>query len=119
MQNSGIYRPPTDQLTAQGYDAQFGVHVVGHFYLTKLLLPALIAGAKSSPDGKSRVVNTASSASLAVTGINFNTLKESPLRNEKGGQFLYGQSKLVRCAYHDNFSFSKSDGDVGEYLILE
>ncbi len=108
-----------DQLTAQGYDAQFGVHVVGHFYLTKLLLPALIAGAKSSPDSKSRVVNTSSSASLGVTGINFNTLKESPLRKEKGGQFLYGQSKLVCGAFHGNSLFSKSDWDVGEHFIFK
>ncbi|KJA25648.1 hypothetical protein HYPSUDRAFT_134827 [Hypholoma sublateritium FD-334 SS-4] len=109
--NAGIFRPPVERLTAQGYDAQFGVHVVGHFYLTKLLLPALIAGAKSSPDGKSRVVNTASSASLGVTGINFNTLKESPLRKEKGGQFLYGQSKLGNILFSNELA--RRYGDQG------
>ena len=82
-------------------------------------MPALIAGAKSSPDGKSRVVNTSSSASLGVTGIDFNTLKESPVRKDKGGQFLYGQSKLVRGAYHGDSMLSRSDWGVGEYFILE
>jgi len=78
----------------QGYDAQFGVHVVGHFYLTQLLMPALLAGAKTSPDKKARIVNTSSAAALFVTGVDFNTLKDTQARKRMGKQGLYGQSKL-------------------------
>ena len=87
--------PPIDQLTAQGYDLTFGTNVLGHFYLTKLLIPALLAGARSSPDKKTRVVNTASSMSLFSRGINFNTLSDGRARKKKSPTMLYCQSKLV------------------------
>lgn len=64
--------PPIEQLSAQGYDLQFGTNVLGkfflafldlvplklfpgHFYLTKLLLPALISTGKSNPESKAIV----------------------------------------------------------------
>ena len=62
---------PIEQVAAKGYDLQFGTIVVGalshnsqrisqpdfvlgHFYFTTLLIPALLADAKSSLDGKAR-----------------------------------------------------------------
>jgi retinol dehydrogenase-12 len=87
--------PPIDQLTAQGYDLQFGTNVLGHFYFTKLLLPVLLAGAKSSPDGKARVVNNSSSLYLLANKIDFNTLGDTAARKKKGQEMLYCQSKLV------------------------
>ncbi|PPQ73153.1 hypothetical protein CVT26_014819 [Gymnopilus dilepis] len=92
--NAGVMIPPIEDLTKQGYDLQFGTNVLGHFYFTKLLLPALLAGAKSSPDGKARVVNTSSSAAYYTNTIDFNTLKDSPARRKKAGWMLYSQSKL-------------------------
>lgn len=113
--------PPIEQVTTQGYDLQFGTNVLGalsykfpcntqpnlflgHFYLTKLLSPALLAGAGSSPDGKARVVNTASSASLFVGEVDFNTLKDTPARKKRSPEMLYSQSKLVGsiCLFLDN-----------------
>jgi retinol dehydrogenase-12 len=92
--NAGVMRPPIDMLTAQGYDLQFGTNVLGHFYLTKLLIPVLREGAKSSPDGKARVVNTSSSGSWFANSVDFNTLKDTPARKKAGAQYLYCQSKL-------------------------
>jgi retinol dehydrogenase 12 len=86
--------PPIEQLTADGYDLQFGTNVVGHYLFTHEVMPALIAGAKSSPDGKARVVNTSSSASM-LSSINWDALKDGPARKKKGLQMLYSQSKLV------------------------
>jgi retinol dehydrogenase-12 len=65
-----------------------------HFYFTQLLRPLLAAGAASSPDGKSRVINTASSASDAGTGVHFNTFRDGPARVKMGKYQLYCQSKL-------------------------
>ncbi|KAJ2929759.1 hypothetical protein H1R20_g7320, partial [Candolleomyces eurysporus] len=101
--NAGVMVPPMDDLTADGYDLQFGtntlVDVPGHFYFTKLLLPALLKGAKSSPDGTARVVNTSSSASLIARKINFDTLKDSRARRKSGPNQLYAQSKLGNAIF--------------------
>ncbi|KAG2365091.1 hypothetical protein BDR07DRAFT_1278189 [Suillus spraguei] len=90
--NAGVMFPPTDWLTADGYDLQFGTNVLGHFYFTKLLLPTLIATAKSAPDGKARVITTSSSAH-ALQGLTFSTFKDSPARKKMSTTQLYGQSK--------------------------
>jgi len=102
--NGGTYLPPIDQLTEQGYDAQFGVNVIGHFYFTQLLLPALLAGAQSSPDKKARVVNTSSLTSTTVNGIDFNTLKDSPARKKLGLDALYSQSKLGNILFSNELA---------------
>ncbi|KAF5326839.1 hypothetical protein D9619_004230 [Psilocybe cf. subviscida] len=92
--NAGVMTPPIDMLTAQGYDLQFGTNVLGHFYFTKLLVPVLLEGAKSTPDSKARVVNTSSSGSWFANSVNFNTLKDTSARKKAGGHYLYCQSKL-------------------------
>lgn len=90
--------PPVDQVTEDGYDLQFGTNMLGHFYLTTLLLPVLLA--TSTPEEKSRVVTTSSvfhftGYSVMGSGLNFNTFKDSPKRRATGTSWLYGQSKLV------------------------
>jgi retinol dehydrogenase-12 len=101
--------PPKDWLTTDGYDLQFGTNVLGmtiaslpqnsnlsagHFYFTKLLLPTLIATAKSAPDGKARVITTSSSAHF-FKGLTFSTFKDSPARKKLSTTDLYGQSKTA------------------------
>lgn len=75
---------PIDRLTKDSYDLQFGTNVLGHFHLTSLLLPALLAS--PSP----RVVNV-SSIGHRIThsrGIQFETLKGP--NKERG--YLYSRS---------------------------
>jgi len=84
--------------TLDGYDLQFGTNVLGHAHLTLSLLPELKAGALSSADGKSRVVNTSSLAAYAYRGqIHWETLEDGASRRDMnlGKYWLYGQSKLV------------------------
>ncbi|KDR82948.1 hypothetical protein GALMADRAFT_220948 [Galerina marginata CBS 339.88] len=109
--NAGVMVPPLADLTAQGYDLQFGTNVLGHFYFTKLLLPALLAGAKSSPDGKARVVNTSSSASVLTSNIDFNTMKNTPARRKKSTDMLYAQSKLGNVLFANELA--RRYGDQG------
>jgi len=54
--NAGIMAPATYQETTDGLEVQFGTNHIGHFLLTKLLLPRLKQGAPS------RVVVVASAA---------------------------------------------------------
>ena len=92
---SGVLSPPIDQLTVEGIDLQWGVNVVGHALLTFLLLPALLSGAKSSPDGKARVVNTSSIASYGDI-IHWDSFLPGEARDKMGSRRLYMQSKHVR-----------------------
>ena len=77
----------------------------GHFYFTKLLLPALTAAAVQSPPGAVRVVNVSSIAHYmsASEGIRWSPVhgRDAPAARRKFGVTrLYGQSKLVKCTIH-------------------
>ncbi|OAX43192.1 NAD(P)-binding protein [Rhizopogon vinicolor AM-OR11-026] len=88
--NAGVMSPPIEMLTDDGYDLQFGTNVLGHFYLSKLLMPALLAAAAT--DGSARVVNTASNGHW-LSGLDYNTFRDSPARRSKSPTGLYSQSK--------------------------
>ncbi|TBU29847.1 NAD(P)-binding protein [Dichomitus squalens] len=92
--NAGVMFPPLSQITADGFDLQFGVNVLGHFYLTELLMPALLAGKGSSPDHHARVVTTSSAASYLGT-LHWETFKDGPARRRETTDALYNQSKLA------------------------
>lgn len=68
----------------------------GHFYFTKLLLPALLAGAKTSSDGKARVVNISSIAAYMSKALDLEVAQDTPQRKKSSLTYLYSQSKLVR-----------------------
>ncbi|NNF64569.1 MAG: SDR family NAD(P)-dependent oxidoreductase [Acidimicrobiia bacterium] len=57
--NAGIMAVPEGQ-TEDGFERQFGTNHLGHFYLTYLLMPALLAA------GDARVVNTTSTARFSA-----------------------------------------------------
>ncbi|KAI1790000.1 NAD(P)-binding protein [Ganoderma leucocontextum] len=90
--NAGVMWTPIDQLSEEGYDLQWGTNVVGHFYFTELLMPALFAGAKTSPDRHARVITTASSGAYLQT-LEYDTLRDGSARRELGTTQLYYQSK--------------------------
>ena len=87
--------PPLDQLTSDGYDLQWGTNVLGHFYLTELLLPALAAGARSSADQHARVITTSSSGAY-MGDIVEGAFRDSATRRNMHPEQLYFNSKLVR-----------------------
>jgi len=94
--SGGVMAPPISQTTKHGHDLQFGTNVLGHFYLTQLLLPTLVATAKASPDGIARVVNTSSMGHwFSKWGklIDYDTLTDGPKRLQLGTSAAYSQSK--------------------------
>ncbi|KAJ7065637.1 NAD-P-binding protein [Mycena amicta] len=117
--NGGVMLPAPEQLTAQGYDLQFGTNVIGHYFLTELLLPALLKShlVTSRP---ARIVHTSSSihafAPTPGPGIDFPSLKGGPERDAwvatkgsfRGRWALYGESKLgnilISNHYADKYS---------------
>lgn len=58
--NNAGFMSPTRQLTVEGIEAQFGANHIGHFLLTNLLMPQLLAAAKTNAPGVTRVVNLTS-----------------------------------------------------------
>ncbi|KAI8986260.1 NAD(P)-binding protein [Trametes punicea] len=92
--NAGIMWPPMEETSKDGYDLQFGTNVIGHFYFTELLMPALLAGVASSPDHHTRVITTASSGAYFET-IHWDTLKDGPARRKLGIKSLYFQTKFA------------------------
>ncbi|KAJ4001347.1 NAD-P-binding protein [Lentinula boryana] len=105
INNAGVlYSPGIGPQTAQGYDVQFGVHVLGHYFLTLLLMPTLLRTAKGEVSGKPTLVRVVSVSSDAhemtapKEGIVWDSLKKGdaamPARKKLTGTRLYGQSKL-------------------------
>ncbi len=84
INNAGIMFPPPG-LTADGFEAQFGVNFIGHYVLTALLFPVL----KKSAHGR---VVTLSSMAHRNGKIDFDNLKlEKPFDKFRE----YGQSKVA------------------------
>jgi len=133
--NAGVMVPPTDQLTSQGYDLQFGTNVLGHYYFTTLLLPALKRSTEVTGK-KARVVNTSSMGHMFApgSGIEWSSLKGGKERDDQikkwgtsripgkgAGWLLYGTSKIgnimfshILNRYHGEYvaSYSVHPGGI-------
>ena len=89
INNAGVMAPPL-QRTAQGLEMQFGTNHVGHFLLTCLLVPALLAGAHA------RIVNL-SSAGHRFANIDFDDPNYQQRDYDKWQ--AYGQSKTCNALF--------------------
>ena len=89
VNNAGVMCTPFGH-TADGFELQFGTNHLGHFLLTNLLVPALIAGAPS------RVISV-SSAGHAMGNIDFDDPNFA--HRPYGGWESYGQSKTANILF--------------------
>jgi hypothetical protein len=96
----------------------------GHFYLTKLLLPTLIATARTSPLKTVRVINASSIVHYMATreGIRWSTIgkgdEAAVERRKLGIARLNGQSRLVGPRFPSQ-KVRDSDRPKGKYFVLE
>lgn len=89
INNAGVMAIPRGE-SPQGYEMQLATNHLGHFALTGLLLPALIAIPNS------RIVTVSSSAHRMVRGFNF----DDPMGKKKYRSWsAYGQSKLANLLF--------------------
>ena len=90
VNNAGVMAPPTRQVTADGFELQFGTNYLGHFALTARLLPALLR-----TEGKAHVVQV---SSLAHRGA---AMAWGDLQGERRytAWKSYGQSKLAMLMF--------------------
>ena len=89
INNAGIMAIPR-RTSADGHEMQFATNHLGHFALTGLLLPALVAIPHS------RVVNVASGAHRMARRINFEDLMGEKSYSKWGA---YAQSKLANLLF--------------------
>jgi NAD(P)-dependent dehydrogenase (short-subunit alcohol dehydrogenase family) len=93
--NAGVMRSSRVE-TKQGYEACFGTNYLAHFQLTRLLLPDIVAKARSQKT-TSRIIAVASNTHI-IANMHWNDLQ---LKNP--GAFAlfkaYGQSKLA-CSFY-------------------
>jgi WW domain-containing oxidoreductase len=93
--NAGIMGIPYSE-TPEGFEIQFGTNHLGHFLLTKLLLPSLKKGAPS------RVV-VVSSTAHRFSSIMFDDINGKTWHKGKSGSYskfkAYGQSKAANILF--------------------
>lgn len=84
INNAGVMTPPDRQLTADGFELQFGTNHLGHFALVGQLLPLLRAG---SARVTSQISIAANSGSIHWDDLNW--------ERSYSGQHAYSQSKIA------------------------
>ncbi len=89
INNAGIMAIPRT-VSVDGFEMQLATNHLGHFALTGLLLPALVARPQS------RVVTVASSAHKMARSVNFDDLMGESKYRSWGA---YGQSKLANLLF--------------------
>ncbi|KAF2093488.1 NAD(P)-binding protein [Rhizodiscina lignyota] len=98
INNAGVMAVPA-AVTQEGYEIQFGTNHIGHFLLTKLLLP-LLQRTAALPDSDVRIVNLSSGGHMHPpwSGILFDGSLEGTM--EAYNTFVrYGQSKLANILH--------------------
>jgi NAD(P)-dependent dehydrogenase (short-subunit alcohol dehydrogenase family) len=95
INNAGIMAVPEGK-TKDGYEIQLGTNHLGHFLLTKLLLPTLLKTAEQK-DADVRIVNLSSGAHLRAQAPGF-TVEDLDL-NSAGPMGRYSRSKLANVLF--------------------
>ncbi|KAH0559666.1 hypothetical protein GP486_003811 [Trichoglossum hirsutum] len=98
LPNSQVMATPYSE-TPQGYEIQWGTNYMGHYLLTRLLLPIMLSTASTAPKGSVRIVNVSSYGHELLApkiGINFDDVN---MKEEEGTWARYGQSKLANVLH--------------------
>ena len=107
INNAGVMYTPFER-TAEGFEMQFGTNHVGHFLLTCLLVPQLLA------DPPARVVNLSSGghmgSDIVWDDVNFE-------RREYDKFSAYGQSKTANILFSVELDRRLGDRGVHAYAV--
>lgn len=92
--------------------------MLGHFYLTKLLLPTILATADANPGDKPRIINTSSFGHrLGSATIDYGTVQgDSAARDKLGKWGLYQQSKFGNVVFANELARRYGDKIVSASL---
>jgi NAD(P)-dependent dehydrogenase (short-subunit alcohol dehydrogenase family) len=103
INNAGVMALKRRELTADGFEMQLGTNHLGHFALTGLLMPALVA------NGGARVVTVTSNAHR------MGRIKFDDLQSERGygAWAAYNQSKLANMMFVRELAHRSSRAGTG------
>lgn len=105
--NGGVMYPRLMPDTVDGYEMHLGTNGLGHHYLTKLLLPTLLATQKVSPSNPPRVCFTSSLAHRFASAEGFKPEDPTGLGSRpfylSPASRAYGTSKLVNILSANKF----------------
>ena len=132
INNAGVMALPERTLSEDGIELQFATNHIGHFLFTNLIMPKLVAAAKTSPPGATRIINVSSSGHalgpVRFSDYNFEKSKEELPKEElpplerlaalgvsAEGVYVpfvaYGQSKTANVLF--SLSLSQRFADIG------
>jgi len=106
LANAGVMATP-QRRTTDGFELQIGTNHLGHFALTGLLLPVLLA----SPHG-ARVVVTSSFGHRSVSGIDLRSLTPGADPRPYKKWRSYGESKLANLLFMRELERRASAADL-------
>lgn len=109
--NAGVMACPLSR-TVQGFELQFGTNHVGHFYFSRLLVPAVRAAGEKG--NESRIVSVSSLAhkmgSIRLDDLNYETRWYNSWK-------AYGDSKLCNVLFARQLATTLQDENVLVYSL--
>ena len=98
INNAGVMAIPEKQLSADGIEMQVASNHIGHFVLVNLIMPKLLAAAKTNPAGATRIVNVSSFghnlSPARLSDVNFDKPASSIPENERKNKELESEYGL-------------------------
>ncbi len=113
INNAGVMASPLMR-TADGFEMQFGTNHLGHFLLSVLLAPNLVAGAKAS--GKRSRLVSLSSIGHRRAGVNFDDPNYEHRDYDKWE--AYGQAKTANSLFAVGFDTRFKDQGVNANAVM-
>jgi NAD(P)-dependent dehydrogenase (short-subunit alcohol dehydrogenase family) len=113
INNAGVMASPLMR-TAEGFEMQFGTNHLGHFLLSVLLAPNLVAGAKAS--GKRSRLVSLSSIGHRRAGVNFDDPNYEHRDYDKWE--AYGQAKTANSLFAVGFDKRFKDQGVNANAVM-
>ncbi|KAJ6016408.1 retinol dehydrogenase [Penicillium herquei] len=98
VNNAGVMCVPYEE-TKDGFEMQFAVNYLGHFLLTKLLLPTLLRSTESVPEGIIRIVNVSSDGHEKLAPKKGIVFSDMNMRDDFSVWARYGHSKLANVLH--------------------
>ncbi|KAL8720307.1 MAG: hypothetical protein Q9225_002819 [Loekoesia sp. 1 TL-2023] len=119
--NAGVSLPPRGSVSAQGHELQLATNCLGHYLLTKLLLPTLLYTAESTDPAAVRVIWTSSiavDASAPKGGMNISELTDIPSNqqrnyvNSKTGNWFLASALADQVGSKGILSLTQNPGNL-------